>query len=81
MGEIMDKHQRLAAIRSGKFQIRSVESDEVKLRVFNDVAFLTDRGHIQIKQGEITVRSTRAFIFRSGRWQLITAQKTRVGPS
>jgi ketosteroid isomerase-like protein len=72
---IMDKHQRLAAIRSGKVQVQSVESDKVKVRVFNDVAFLTDRERIRTKQGEITVRSTRAFIFRSGRWQLITAQK------
>ena len=78
-GEIMDKHDRLAAIRSGEFQVQSVESDEVKVRVFNDVAFLTDRERIRTNQGEVTVRSTRAFIFRSGRWQLITAQKTRVG--
>jgi hypothetical protein len=78
-GEIMDKHERLAAIRSGKFQVQSVQSDEVKVRVFNDVAFLTDRERIRANRGEITVRSTRAFIFRSGRWQLITAQKTRVG--
>ena len=78
-GEIMDKHERLAAIRSGKFQVQSMESDEVKVRVFNDVAFLTDRERIRTNQGEITVRSTRAFIFRSGRWQLITAQKTRIG--
>jgi len=78
-GEIMDKPERLAAIRSGKFQVQSVQSDEVKVRVFNDVAFLTDRERIRTKQGEVTVRSTRAFIFRSGRWQLITAQKTRVG--
>jgi ketosteroid isomerase-like protein len=78
-GEVMDKHQRLAAVRSGKFQVQSVESDEVKVRVFNDGAFLTDRERIRMKQGEITVRSTRAFIFRNSRWQLITAQKTRVG--
>src|SRR5216684_8608932 len=78
-GEIMDKHERLAAIRSGKFQVQSVRSDEVKVRVFNDVAFLTDRERIRTNRGEITVRSTRAFIFRSGRWQLITAQKTRIG--
>ena len=78
-GEIMDKHERLAAIRSGKFQVQSMASDEVKVRIFNDVAFLTDRERIRTNQGEITVRSTRAFIFRSGRWQLITAQKTRVG--
>jgi hypothetical protein len=80
-GEIMDKHERLAAIRSGKFQVQSVQSDEVKVRLFNEVAFLTDRERIQTNRGEITVRSTRAFIFRSGRWQLITAQKTRVGSS
>ena len=78
-GEILDKHARLTGIRSGKFQVQSVESNEVKVRVFNDVAFLTDRERIRTKQGEITVRSTRAFIFRNGRWQLITAQKTRVG--
>jgi len=80
-GEIMDKPERLAAIRSGKFQVQSVQSDEVKVRVFNDVAFLTDRERIRTNRGEITVRSTRAFIFRSGRWQLVTAQKTRVGSS
>jgi ketosteroid isomerase-like protein len=78
-GEILDKHDRLAAIRSGTFQVQSVESDEVKVRIFNDVAFPTDRERIRTNQGEVTVRSTRAFIFRSGRWQLITAQKTRVG--
>jgi ketosteroid isomerase-like protein len=80
-GEIMDKHERLAAIRSGRFQVQSVESDEVKVRVFNDVAFLTDRERIRTNGDQITVRSTRAFIFRSGRWQLVTAQKTRVGSS
>jgi hypothetical protein len=47
----MDKHQRLAAIRSGKFQVQSVESDEVKVWVFNDVAFVTDRERIRMKQG------------------------------
>jgi ketosteroid isomerase-like protein len=78
-GEIMDKHGRLAAIRSGKFQVQSVKSDEVKVRVFNDVAFLTDRERIRTDRGEIAVRSTRVFIFRDGRWQLITAQKTRIG--
>jgi hypothetical protein len=78
-GEMMDKHERLAAIRSGRFQVQSVLSDEVKVRIFNDVAFLTDRERIRTNREEITVRSTRAFIFRSGRWQLITAQKTRVG--
>jgi ketosteroid isomerase-like protein len=80
-GEIMDKHERLAAIRSGKFQVQSVESDEVKVRVFNNVAFLTDRERIRTDRGEIAVRSTRAFIFRDGRWQLITAQKTQIGSS
>jgi len=78
-GEIMDKHGRLAVIRSGKFQVQSVESDEVNVRVFNDVAFLTDRERIRTDRGEIAVRSTRVFIFRDGRWQLITAQKTRIG--
>lgn len=78
-GEIMNKRERLAAIRSGAFQVQSVESDEVKVRVFKDVAFLTDRERIRTNQGEVTVRSTRAFILRDGRWQLITAQKTRVG--
>jgi ketosteroid isomerase-like protein len=77
-GEIMDKRDRLAAIRSGTFQVQSVESDEVKVRVFKDVAFLTDRERIRTNQGEIIARSTRAFILRNGRWQLITAQKTRV---
>ncbi len=78
-GEIMNKRERLAAIQSGAFQVQSVESDEVKVRVFKDVAFLTDRERIRTNQGEVTVRSTRAFIFREGRWQLITAQKTRIG--
>jgi|SRR5260370_5209617 len=78
-GEIMNKRERLAAIRSGAFQVQSVESNEVKVRVFKDVAFLTDRERIRTNQGEIVARSTRAFILRNGRWQLITAQKTRVG--
>lgn len=78
-GEIMNKRERLAAIRSGTFQVQSVESDEVKVRVFKDVAFLTDRERIRTDQGEIVARSTRAFILRNGHWQLITAQKTRVG--
>lgn len=77
-GEIMNKRERLAEIRSGSFQVQSVESDEVKVRVFKDVAFLTDLERIRTNHGEIIVRSTRAFILRNGRWQLITAQKTRV---
>src|SRR5260370_31688128 len=78
-GDIMNKRERLAAIQSGAFQVQSVESDEVKVRVFKDVAFLTDRERIQTNQGEVTVRSTRAFILRDGRWQLVTAQKPGVG--
>jgi hypothetical protein len=62
-GEIMDKHERLAAIRSGKFQVQSMESDEVKVRIFNDVAFLTDRERIRTNQGEITVRRRERLFF------------------
>jgi len=39
-GEIMNKRERLSAIRSGAFQVQSVESDEVIVRVFKDVALL-----------------------------------------
>src|SRR5216684_8658663 len=41
-GEIMDKPERLAAIRSGKFQVQSMESDEVKVRVFLPIVNISE---------------------------------------
>ncbi len=48
-GEIMNKRERLAAIRSGAFQVQSVESDEVIVRV-KDVALLYRRINSEYQQ-------------------------------
>ncbi|SRR6266851_9066537 len=49
-GEIMNKRERLSAIRSGAFQVQSVESDEVIVRVFKDVALLYRRINSEYQQ-------------------------------
>jgi ketosteroid isomerase-like protein len=73
----------LGAYASGALRYDEYRTDSVRVRVFGDAAVVTGliarRGRSQ-GAGDLSgrCRSTRVYIRRAGRWQLVSAHETRV---
>ncbi|MDQ3010967.1 MAG: nuclear transport factor 2 family protein [Acidobacteriota bacterium] len=52
-----------------------VSYDEVKVRVYGDTAVITGRVTTEEK---VQSRFTRVWVKQQGRWQLVSAQSTRI---
>jgi ketosteroid isomerase-like protein len=81
-GELINKAQQLEAIKSGDLKIEYGKSDEVRVRVYGNVAVMTGRfiakGEYKGKVFETPERYTAVWVKRQGRWQLVAEQGTRV---
>jgi ketosteroid isomerase-like protein len=73
----------LRAYAAGALHYEEYHADSVRVRVFGDAAVVTGlivrRGRSQ-SGGDVSgrFRSTRVYVRRGGRWQLVSAQETRV---
>lgn len=76
-GKTDNKQQTLEALRSGKFQVDKITSDEFRLRRNGDTAVITGRS-LYFKNGQNVgeVRHTQIWIKHNGRWQLLGWQGT-----
>ena len=81
-GELINKAQQLAAIKSGDLKIEYGNSDEVRVRVYGNIAVMTGRfiakGEYKGKEFDAPERYTAVWAKRQGRWQLVAEQGTRV---
>ncbi|MBA3712487.1 MAG: nuclear transport factor 2 family protein [Pyrinomonadaceae bacterium] len=81
-GELTTKAPRLAAIKSGELKYESVGFDEVNVRLYGGTAVVTYRvtSKGQFKGQAIggQFRATSTYVKMKGRWQLVTAQVTRI---
>lgn len=81
-GSIMTKEQDLATIRSGDMKYESVELQDVSVRVFGEAGVVTGRANVKGKYRTYDIsgayRYTVTFARRSGRWQAVASQMTRI---
>lgn len=81
-GKVLDKAAMLARIGSSNIQLQSNTLDEIDVKVYGDVAVVTGRatrkGVMDAKDISTSVRYTRVYVKREGRWQVVQFQQTNV---
>jgi hypothetical protein len=82
-GRVLTKPEVLAeAFGSDDRQIVSMEIDEVRVRLFDDWAIVTGRtraaGSYRGETASVSLRFTDVFVFREGKWQVISSQATQL---
>jgi ketosteroid isomerase-like protein len=79
-----NRAQWLAQIRSGAIAAETHAFDNIRARIYGDVAVvdysLRSKGRVQGRANEDTARVLRVFVKRDGRWQCVAAQYTPVTP-
>jgi ketosteroid isomerase-like protein len=81
-GQLESKAQLLELISSGALVYRSIEPEEVAVRVYGDAAVVTGRALIRVEnRGQalvLPVRFTSVYVNRDGLWRLAAWQSTRL---
>jgi len=81
-GETKSKAQVLKEAKEGVFKVESVETLEMKVRVYGDAGVVTGRGRLKAtykgKPISSTDRWTDLYIKQDGKWQCVASQVTRV---
>ena len=81
-GRILDKAATLERIKSSDIKLQSNTVDNVEVRVDGDTAVVvgtaTRKGVLNGKDISGTIRYTRVYVKRNGRWQVIQFQQTRI---
>ena len=81
-GRIIEKERFLGVIKSGALTHETMESDEIRVRVFGDSAVVTaltrTKGKFMGKDFSTQERATDVFVKGDGRWQCVLSQLTRL---
>jgi hypothetical protein len=79
-GTVMDKSRILNDIKSGDLKLQSSKPDDMKVRMYGDMAVATygstDKGSYKGKDIRGRFRWTDVFVKRNGRWQIVAGQGT-----
>jgi uncharacterized protein (TIGR02246 family) len=83
-GEIKNKAQVLDDYRKHNITFKSHVFDEIHVRLYGDLAVVTNRATAvstyRGKPRRSLTRNTRTFVRRDGRWQVVAFQSTRIAP-
>jgi ketosteroid isomerase-like protein len=81
-GTVENRAQYLKNRKTGRVDFESLSADEIKIRLYGDVAIVTYRSTAKGKdqQGEIDFQRSlsRVFVRRDGRWQQVHSQATLI---
>jgi ketosteroid isomerase-like protein len=81
-GVVWNKAQDIEIDTAGQFRLNAFKLDEVRARVYGDVAVVTGRdalkGTFLGGAASADVRFTDVFVKRDGRWQCVTTQVTPI---
>lgn len=82
-GEVLTKAEALEMCKTRRGEIKSLEVDDVRVRMLRDAAVVTGRTTAVIGGSNtttLTLRFTDVFVSRSERWQVVASQATQVSP-
>lgn len=83
-GVVSNKTREILNITTGIFQLTSYKFEDVKVRVYGDVAVVTGRNTIRGTWEDVKrdisgpYRFTDVFVRRNGRWQCVASQSSPV---
>jgi hypothetical protein len=76
------KPRYLESLRSGRLKYKSLDHEQQQVRLYGDTAVLTGLSKVcSIVEGQevrLTLRFTIVYVKKSGRWQMVAWQSTRV---
>ncbi|HYE65622.1 MAG TPA: nuclear transport factor 2 family protein [Pyrinomonadaceae bacterium] len=80
-GIVVNKYDLMTAVKEGAIVLESLDLDDLRVRLFDDVAVMTGHAHVKGRVDNEdysgSYRGTGIFIKRDGRWQAIGVH---VGP-
>ena len=83
-GVVRNRQDQLGELKSGTLHFAPLVPVERKVRMFGDVALVVSRDPAGIVRNGQQIggdlRMVRVYVHRAGRWQLVSAQATRVQP-
>ena len=83
-GVVRSKQDQIGELKSGKLHFAPLVPRERKVRLFGDTALVISRDPAAIVRNGQQIggdlRMIRVYVRRGGRWQLVSAQATRVAP-
>jgi ketosteroid isomerase-like protein len=83
-GRVTDKAQDKKDLSSGDLKFQSLESSDVKVRVYGDTAVATGtstvKGTYKGQDISATYRFTDTWVKRNGKWQAVASQGTKIQP-
>ena len=79
-GNTRDKAGRLEWLRSNVKQLSTVAPTELNVRTYGDLAVVTGLVVITDESPTVYERFTHVWVYRSGRWQMVSGQVTAVAP-
>jgi hypothetical protein len=81
-GELQSKPQFIELIRSKSLVYESIAPSDVTVRVHDGVALATGRSQMRVRNAagvsSFGIRFTEVYVRRSGRWQLMAWEATRI---
>lgn len=81
-GKVHDKADEVALYKDARRQTESWDPSEVKVRVYGDMAVVTQRAAVKdVLEGDrrdVQLRLTHVWVERDGRWQAIARHATRI---
>ena len=84
-GRVLSKSQVMSELDSGERKLESGKIDDVKVRLFGEVAVVTGRttatGSYQGNTVSVTLRFTDVFVNRNGQWLAVASHATLIAPS
>lgn len=83
-GEVLTKPKALEMCKTRRGEIKSLEVDDLTVRMLGDAAVVTGRTTAVLGGPDattLTLRFTDVFVNRSRQWQVIASQATQVSPS
>lgn len=84
-GEVRSKAVQLGELRAGQLHFAPLKPLEREVRLYGQTALVISRDPAGIVRNGQQIggdlRMTRLYVWRQGRWQLVSAQATRVVPS
>jgi ketosteroid isomerase-like protein len=84
-GSLGNKARELELAKEFNKQVDSSTQDEFSVKIYGDTAVVWFRqtltGPSKGKQLEVIYRYVDVFVLRSGRWQCVSSQSTRVAPA
>ena len=81
-GQMSDKSQMVNAFKTGQTKLTSDEVSDMKVRVYGNTAVITGKvdvaGTMAGKDTKAQLMFTRVYVKKSGQWQSVAFQQTRV---